>query len=168
MFLLISLFFASLIFFMILAIVIGAPLVPSKPAVAKRMVELLQLKPGETFYDLGSGDGRLLIGAAKLGARAWGIEINPYVVLLSWLLILFTGQLGKATVRWGNFWKVDLSRADVVAIYGLPPIMPRLVAKYKRELKKGTRVVSNSFHLPGLRLIKQETVANNKIYLYHV
>jgi SAM-dependent methyltransferase len=168
MFIIISLIFASLIFFMFLAIVMGAPMVPSRSNVAKRMIELLRLKPGDTFYDLGSGDGRLILHARKYGARAYGVEMNPYIWFLSYLRVLISGSLSQVHISVGNYWRANLKDADAVAIYALPQVMNKLSVKLKRELKKGSRVVSNSFQIPGLRLVKRENIDNYRIYLYRV
>lgn len=164
----ISFLFVTLIFFMILAIVMGAPLVPSKPKVVEAMIGLLQLKRGEKFFDLGSGDGRLVIQACKKGAKAVGVEINPYVWLLSYIRAFLSGQILRVIIFLGNYWRTDLRDADAVAVYALPTIMEKLSKKLKSELKKGTRVVSNSFQIPGLQLVRQETIAGHKIYLYRV
>lgn len=153
---------------MVLAIVMGAPLVPSKPQTAKAMIELLQLKNGEKFYDLGSGDGRLLLAASKKGAEAVGIEMNPYAWLLGYARMLFSGNILQTRIILGNYWWINLKNADAVAVYALPTIMEKLSGKLKNGLKKGTRVVSNSFQIPGLKLVKEVQVGNNRIYLYKV
>ncbi len=165
---LISFFFATLLLFMLLAILIGAPLVPSNRKASQRMIELLNIKKGEKVFDLGSGDGRLLILAAHKGAIAYGIEINPYAILLSFFKVLFAGQIKRVKIGWANFWWVNLSSADAVLLYGIPRFMPKLAQKFKNELKKGTRIVSNSFQIPGLTLRKQETVGKDRIYLYQI
>ena len=165
---LISLFFTTLILFMLLAMVIGAPLVPSKPAVSKRMIELLNLKPGQQLYDLGSGDGRLLILAAKQGARAVGIEVNPYILVYSVVKALIAGQLGKISFQWGSYWGKNIKAADAIAVYAMPYAMSRLSQKLRTELKAGTPVVSNSFQIPGLKLVKKEQIGKDTLYLYRI
>lgn len=164
----VTLFFASLIFFMFLAIVLGAPFVFSKKEVAQKMIELLDLKKGEIFYDLGSGDGRLLILAAQKGAKAVGIEINPYAVLWSWLRILLAGQSHRARVKWGSYWRANVGKADKVAVYALPQVMASLGEKLKREVRPGLLVVSNSFQIPNFKLLKTDTSGPNTIYLYRI
>ncbi len=153
---------------MILALIMGAPLVPSKFKVAKRMVELLQLKSGQTLFDLGSGDGRVLIAASKKGQKSVGIEINPYMWMLSSIFIFMTGQQSRVKVYLGNYWNRDLSQAEGIIVYGLPQIMNRLSEKLRKELKPGTKIVSNSFQIPALKLQKQEVVDGTRIYLYRV
>jgi len=164
----ISFFFATLILFMILAMFMGAPAVFSKKKIVERMIELLNLKPGRRIVDLGSGDGRLVISAGKIGLKAIGIEINPYLVLLSYFLIFLNRQFDWARVRWGSYWNVNLSGFDGVVVYGLPSMMKKLSVKLKKELKTGTPVVSNTFQIPDLKLIKTELVGKDRIYLYRV
>ena len=153
---------------MMLALFFGAPLVPSKPEVTRKMVELLKVKPGTTIYDLGSGDGRVLIEIAHKNAHAIGIELNPYAVIYSWFRVRLAGVGDHVRIKWGNYWWTNLATADGVIVYGLPQIMPRLAQKFKTELKPKTRIVSNSFQIPGLQLLRQETVGKTKIYLYQV
>ena len=143
-------------------------MVPSKRIVAERMVELIALNPGQKLFDLGSGDGRVLIVAARKHLKAVGIEINPYVWIFSWIMVLLARQIPHVTIFLGNYWKKDLRTADGVVVYGLPQIMVRLGEKLKRELKPGTRVVSNSFKIPSLKLLKEEVVSGTRIYLYQV
>jgi ribosomal protein L11 methylase PrmA len=164
----ISFIFASLIFFLILAMFTGAPLVPTKSATIKKMLDLLDLKKNQVLYDLGCGDGRILIEAVKRGARGVGIDINPYVLLLAYIAVLLNGALGKVKLRLGNYWSMSISDADAVVVYAMPQITERLSQKFKEELKKGTLVASNTFELPHLKLIKQEKVGNDRVYLYRI
>ena len=153
---------------MILAMMIGAPMVFSRKQTAQKMIDLLDLKRGNKVYDLGSGDARLLVMAAKKGAYACGVEINPYAVILSLLRMQLSGYSKQIQVRWGSYWGKNLVDADAVIIYGVPWIMARLAKKLIVELKPGTKIVSNSFQIPQLKLIKQETVGKDKVYLYKV
>ena len=166
--LVVSLFFATLILFMILAMFTGAPAVFTKRKTAQKMIDLLDLKPGQNMIDLGSGDGRLIINAGKNNLKATGIEINPYLVVLSCALILLNGQIGRVKVKWSSYWNVDLSGFDGVTVYGIPSMMKKLSIKFKKELKKGTPVVSNTFQIPDLKLVKTEVSGKDKIYLYKI
>ena len=112
------------------------------------MIELAKIKKGEKVYDLGSGDGRLVIMAAKKGARAIGFEINPFLVLISWVRILLAGVRKNAKIKWRNFWGQDISDADVVLLYLITQYMERMEKKLKAELKPGARVVSYTFKFP--------------------
>lgn len=146
----------------------GAPAVFSKKQTAFKMIELLNLKPGQKMVDLGSGDGQLVIMGAKKGFKTYGIEINPYLVLLSNFKTLISGQLSRGKIKWGSYWGQDLSGFDGVVVYGLPSMMKKLSIKLKKELKTGTPVVSNTFQIPELKLVKTETVGKDRIYLYRI
>lgn len=145
----IDLIFILLIFFLILSFFTGAPYIVMKKKQAERMIELAKIKKGDRVYDLGSGDGRLVIMAAKKGAKAIGFEINPFLVLISWVKILFNGVRRNAKVKWRNFWGQDLSGADVVLLYLITKHMERMEKKLKKELKTGALVISYLFKFPN-------------------
>lgn len=148
--LIIQVLIAIFILFLCLAFFFGAPFVPSRNKVAKKMLEFANISESDYVIDLGSGDGRLLfLAAKKKPKKIVGIEINPWLVIYTWLRSTFLSRMGRPQVVWGNFWKQDLSQATVVFVYLLPWKMDNLAKKLKRELKPGTRVISNSFVLPG-------------------
>jgi len=158
-----QLFFLVLILFLVLAFLTGAPFVPSTNPAARSMVHLAHIKPGMKVYDLGSGNGKLLFLAAKEGATAVGLEINPLLVLWTWIKKMLSQRpktgfnpAEGVTVRWKNFWNTNLSDADVVFVYLFPWWMERLAKKLKKELKPGTLVISNSFIFPGWKLLRQD------------
>ena len=158
LFLMLQLGFIIFLLYMCIAFVSGAPFVPTKRSSAEAMIRLANLKKGTKVYDLGSGNGKLLRLAQAKGARAVGFEINPLLVMLS--------NLRGARTRWKNFWNADISDADVVLVYLLPTHMERLKRKLKKEVKKGTLVVSNSFIFPGWKILRQDSV--NHIYVFSV
>lgn len=131
-----------LIFLILLSALIGslsaAPWVPTKGKDVSRMIDLAGIKAGEKVYDLGCGDGRLVFASAKLGAKAVGIEIFilPYLFakIRSWFV-------PGSRIRYGNFFKVDISDADVVFIFLMEKSYHKILDKFDRELKPGTRVV---------------------------
>lgn len=166
LFILIQLGFAVYILYLCIAFVTGAPFVPSTDPVAKRMVELARITPGQTAYDLGSGDGRLIRLAAKAGAHAIGLEINPFLVVYSNLKGLRFRGNRTAKSLWKNFWSFRLTEADVVFVYLLPWRMDRLATKLKRELKPGSIVVTNSFIFPGWKILRQD--AKLHVYVYKI
>lgn len=147
----------------------GAPFVPMEPDVVERVVNLAQIKQGEIFYDLGSGDGRLVIAAAMRGARAYGVEIDFLRVWYSraWLKLL---RLKKAQIIRKNIFKVDLSGADVVCLYLLQETNEKIQAKLEKELRPGTRVVSLAFEFPNWKPVFIEPRGNiyGPIYLYKI
>lgn len=145
-----------------------APWVPTWQVDVDRALRLAQLKPGEVFYDLGCGDGKAVFAAAKLGAKATGIEI-------AWPLYLFC--LVKKVVqhqplvkfKLGNLFNLDVSDADVVYIFGMPrTIQQKLRDKLERELKPGARVLSYAFPIHGWEPITRDkpTPKQLSIYLY--
>ena len=128
----------------------GAIYVPSTREKTLRMSEMSQVEPGERAVDLGSGDGRLVIELAARGAAAEGYEINPVLVLLSRANIRRAGLAGRAVVHWGSFWRADLSPFQVVVVFQGSFVMRRLERKLRRDLRRGARVVSDYWQLPGL------------------
>jgi SAM-dependent methyltransferase len=158
LFLLLQLGFVIFFFYMCIASVTGAPFVPTKTPAADAMVRLSGIKNGDVVYDLGSGDGKLLLLAAKKGARAIGYEINP--------LLVFFANLRGARTKWKNFWNADIRDADIIFIYLLPWKMKRLADKLKKDLRPGTTVVSNSFIFPGWKIVRQDTARH--VYVFRV
>ncbi len=149
------------------------PFVPTPESVARRMLELANVKPGEVVYDLGCGDGRILIIAAKeFGAKAVGIEIRKDLVEKCIRKVKELGLEGKVYVIHGNFFEVDISEADVVTLYLLTSVNEKLRPKLERELKPGARVVSHDFEVLGWKPVKVEEIRegwrSHKIYLYVV
>jgi len=149
-FLILQLLFALLFFYLSLAFLTGAPFVPSTNSTAAIMIKLANIKKGMRIYDLGSGEGKLLFSAAKNGATAIGLEINPYLVCFTNMKALFSPYRKKIHVYWKNFWGANYKEADIVFVYLLPWRMEQLEQKLIRELKPGSKIVSNSFIFPHL------------------
>jgi len=120
--------------------------VPTSQALANKMLSLAQVTPQDYVIDLGSGDGRFVITAAKLGARAHGIEYNPDMVELSKRTAAREGVAGKATFIKADLFESDFSSATVITMFLLPDINLRLRPTIL-NLKPGTRIVSNSFDM---------------------
>jgi cyclopropane fatty-acyl-phospholipid synthase-like methyltransferase len=158
------------IYFLGRPIIRGAIYFPTSPRSVEIMLRLADVKAGDKLVDLGSGDGRILIAAAKAGAEAVGYEINPVLVRRSRRAIARAGvdaiddagKPGNAIVHWEDFWRVDFSPFDVVIVYGIPYIMKDLQNKLERELRPGTKIISNAFTFPGWEPMAQE----RKIMLY--
>lgn len=152
------------IFFMV-------PYVPTKKCVAAEMIKVARLKTNETVFDIGCGDGRLLFTAEKVAkVRTVGFEIAPLVFLLALIRKIIAGS--KAKILFKNFLHARLSDANVIFCYLIPSVMPSLGAKIKKECKKGTRIISNTFKIPGLKpyRILHKNLARKipTIYVYHV
>jgi predicted RNA methylase len=143
----------------------GAPWVPTPIHVVDRMLEMAEVGPDDVVYDLGCGDGRLILAAARdYGARAVGIEIDPLRYLLCKRRIIALGLQDRVRVVYGDFFEQDLRDADVVTCYLLQTTNKKLVSKLRQELDPGARVVSNSFTFPGLHLVCQDD--RNELYAY--
>lgn len=128
----------------IMALVNGAPFVPTPMEAVEKILELAEIKKGEKIYDIGCGDGRMVYLAAKeYGANATGFELSPLVYCLARIRHFFWRS--KAKIRFANFKAKNLSDADVIVCYLLPDTLARLQEKLDRELKKGARVVSYAF-----------------------
>src|SRR5215467_2009929 len=129
-----------------------APYIPSPQIVVDRMLELARIHPGELVYDLGSGDGRILITAAqKFRAKAVGIEMSPELCKATMAKVERLGLQDLVKVMQANLLKVDLSPANVVTIYLLTSSNSRLRPNLEKYLKPGARVVSNDFEIRGWR-----------------
>jgi cyclopropane fatty-acyl-phospholipid synthase-like methyltransferase len=126
----------------------GAIYVPTSEEKIEKMVKLLKIKPGQKVVDLGAGDGRVLVALAKAGAKAYGYEINPYLVSRAIKNIQKAKLADKAFIYWKSMWTIDLKDFDAVAIYPMEHIMKRLEKKFEKELKPGAKIVSNYFLLP--------------------
>ena len=163
----------AIIMFIIIIIVIlislphlkGAPWIPTRMKKVREMLSLAEIEPGEVVYDLGCGDGRIIVSAArKFQAKAVGIEIN--LILFFWCQILTTvlGLRKKVKLIYGNFFKVDLSNADLVICYLLQDTNDKLEEKLMNELRPSAKVLSNSFLFHNLRVINEDS--EKGIYIY--
>jgi SAM-dependent methyltransferase len=128
----------------------GQPWVPANEKRIHRALELVELKPGEVLYDLGSGDGRVLVVAARdFGARAVGVELSPLLFALAWIKIRAHGLQQKISLHCGSYFQVDISDADVIYLYLTRENTNRLRPKLEAEMKPGARLVSVSSDLEG-------------------
>lgn len=120
---------------------------PSDLEAVERMISLAEIKKGDVFYELGSGDGRIVVAAALRGAKAYGVEIDRLRVWYSrlWVRLLRLSQ--NAQIIHQDFFKVNLSKADIICLFLLPETNEKLTKKFKKELKKGTKIISYAFPL---------------------
>ena len=150
-----------------------APFVPTPEPVVVKMLEAAELKPGETLYDLGSGDGRILfLAAQKFGANSVGVELSGKLVKNVRDKATQLGLDRQITVIEGNLLDVDLKRADVVTLY-LQRLSNELVKpNLRRQLRSGARVVSHDYPLMGWKpqRIEKVTVLGraHTIYVYRM
>jgi hypothetical protein len=141
----------------------GAPFVPLDPSNVREMVALARIGPGDKVADLGSGDGRILIAAAKAGAEAEGWEINPLLWALSLWNIRRAGVAGKARAHCRSYWDRSMAGKTVVTLFLITGRMPQMERKLMAELPAGARVVSYGFQFPTWPL---KASNGKKMYLY--
>lgn len=149
------------------------PPIPTPQNIVERMLDAAHVHAGDLVYDLGSGDGRILITAAqKYGARAVGIEIDPDQVEKARQRIHRLGLDDRVSVVHGSALRADLSPADVVTLYFLTSTNEKLKPNLEKCLRPGTRVVSNQFPIKGWKaseavIVKMGSVEHT-IYVYRI
>ena len=144
------------------------PFVPTPQEVVDKMIELAGVKNGDVVYDLGSGDGRIVITAAKKGARAVGFDVDGDLVKESRENIRKAGVQDLAEIRHQDILTVDLSGASVVTMYLLPDVNLKLRPNVLSQMKPGSRVVSHAFDMGDWKPDKTERVNGRTIYLWTV
>lgn len=122
--------------------------IPSPNDMVEKMLDMARVSPQDYVIDLGSGDGRNVIAAAKRGARALGVEYNPDLVTLSKQAAAAAGVADKASFVEGDMFEADIAQATVMILFLLPDNLRKLAAKF-RALKPGTRIVSNTYEIAG-------------------
>lgn len=144
-----------------------SPFVSSSEEDVERMLRIANLKKGETLYDLGSGDGRIIIAAAKkYGVKAVGIELQEDLVKETQRKIHELGLEKDVKVIYGDLLIKNICKADVVTLYLTDSANEKLVLKIKKELKPGSRIISHRFKISNLTPVKVNTEGPHKIYLY--
>jgi len=141
--------------------------VPTPEELVAAMLDMAAVTPDDYVIDLGSGDGRIVIAAAKRGARALGIEYNPDMVELSKNNALKEGVAGKATFVQGDIFEADFSQATVLTMYLLSSLNMKLRPKIL-EMKPGTRVVSHAFDMEDWQPDRTINVEERTAYLWIV
>jgi hypothetical protein len=134
--------------------------VPTSPALVEKMLDLAKVQPSDMVVDLGSGDGRNIIAAAKRGARGRGVEFNADLVALSTRAAVSAGVGDKATFVQGDMYAADISDATVLALFLLPQNLDQLVPKFL-ALKPGSRIVANTFGMTGWKPDVSEEIAGD-------
>jgi predicted RNA methylase len=141
--------------------------VPTPMSMVHEMLTMAEVGPDDLVYDLGCGDGRIIVTAARrYGARAVGIELDPLRFLWCQMLITVLGLRNRVRIIYGDFYKQELSPASVVTCYLLRATNKKLEGKFTAELKPETRVVSNYFTFPSLQLVSEDK--EEKLYLYNL
>lgn len=141
----------------------GAIYYPTTNSTVRQMLKLSQAGPKDTLIDLGSGDGRILMAAARLGTQAIGYEIDPFLVWQSRRRIHQANLDKLATVHWRSFWQADFKQATIVTVYLFPHLMNRLQGLLEKKVNHPIRLVANDY--PFSQLVP--TKHYRQIYLYH-
>jgi len=150
------------------------PYVPTPQAVVDRMLELAEVKKGDVVYDLGSGDGRIVVTAAKkYGVKAIGFEIDPQRIKESHENIKKAGVENLVEIRQQDIRTVDLSQASVLTMYLLPEVNLMIRPNIWKQMKPGSRVVSHDFDMGDWKPLKTEHIKDDSswdhtLYLWHV
>jgi protein-L-isoaspartate O-methyltransferase len=148
------------------------PYVPTPPDVVEKMLEVAKVTSDDVVYDLGSGDGRIVIAAAqKFGARAVGVELDPNLYKQSSDRIKELGLEGRAQILHENLFNVNVRHATVVTLFLLTSVNQKLRPMLEKQLRPGARIVSHDFQIPGWEPeqtieVVSKSGSTHKIYLY--
>lgn len=143
------LLFVLILLWILIPALYGLPPVSTKPERIRKALKLANLQRDEILYDLGAGDGRvLLIAARDFGAKAVGIEVGPIQCVLIWLRLTASGFGRQIQVKWENFYRSDLHDADVVFVYATSTEVKKLAWPLEQQMRPGTRLVSISADFP--------------------
>lgn len=140
----------------------GAPPIPTLKNTRETMIRLGEIQQDDLVIDLGSGDGRVLISAARAGGRAIGYELNPFLYWYSRLVIKVLGLSDRITVHRQTLWDAPFEDADVITAYLGPSVMKALEPIVTTRMKVGARFVANAFPFPNLSPIER----CEKVYKY--
>lgn len=145
-----------------------APWVPTSRKDLVRLQSLIRLQPGQKFYEIGCGDGRVSLAIAQKNPEATitGIEMSPLMYLIAKIRVLFSGAKNIKILS-GDALKMDLRDADVLYVYGLPQtVNEKLIPKVQRELKPGGKLVSYAFVIHGENVTADRAEGGASIYVY--
>ncbi|MEX0932811.1 MAG: class I SAM-dependent methyltransferase [Candidatus Pacearchaeota archaeon] len=144
--------------------IFGAPFEPTDRKTLERMVKFAGKNKSKKVVDLGSGSGTIVMEFANHGFRAEGYEINPLLVFISRRKIKKLGLEKLAKIHQGDYRKVNLSKFNIVCIFQISYVMKNIESKLKIELKKGSKIISNTWKFKDMKPKKKE----KGVYLYEV
>ncbi len=135
-------------------VLLGAPYLPTLRPQVKAVLELADLQPGNTLLELGCGDGRVVLAAARQGINVIGYELNPLLAILSWLRT--RRHWRQVRIIWGNYWQAAWPPADAIFVFLIPRYMKKLDKKIVQYKHKPVNLVSFAFAVPGKKPAKQK------------
>lgn len=148
---------------------LDVPYVPTTPELVEQMLKLAQVKKSDIVYDLGCGDGRIVIMAAeKFGAVGRGFDLNPERIKEANENARKAGVTDRVKFVEGNLFDADIHPATVVTLYLLPDVNLKLRPKLLKDLKPGTRVVSHSFDMGDWKADKEIDVGGSRLFLWTI
>jgi precorrin-6B methylase 2 len=145
----------------------GAPYVPTPKKAVEVALDLAQVKAGDTLVDIGAGDGRVLVMAAKRGAKVIGYELSPFLWLLAKITLLRNSVKGSVKLRDG--FAANMSNVNVLFLFLMPQTLPNLMRELQKKLKPGTRIVTYTFPIKDWQVEAEKSIDGvGKVYLYRV
>ncbi len=153
-------FILFLVFCFSFVLLFGPPYLPTMKKQIDSAFDILELKKGDTLLELGSGDGKILISAARNGYKAIGYELNPILFVISIIRTLPYRKNIKIYCR--NFWNIELPQADAIYTFLLKRQMERLDSKLEKYSFRPVKLVSFAFKIPNKKISKQK----NGVFLY--
>jgi cyclopropane fatty-acyl-phospholipid synthase-like methyltransferase len=155
----------------VMALLVGAPFVPTPMKACKKMMKLAKIKEGDNVVDIGCGDGRLAyLAANEHNANAVGYELSPLVWLLAKIRKLFWKS--KAKIVFGDFRMHDLSKTDCIVCYMLPETLKKFIPKFEKEMKEGAKIISYAFKIGDWSPVHVEPLEAekniSKIWVYEI
>lgn len=142
--------------------------VPSPEDVVEAMLQLAAVGPEDVLYDLGCGDGRIVLAAARRGARAVGVDLDPSLIARCQASAEQAGVSDRVRFERQNFHDVDLSDATVVALYLAPDLNRKLRARLLEQLRPGARIISHGFTMGTWKPHRRQVVDGRNIYLWTI
>jgi SAM-dependent methyltransferase len=144
------------------------PYVPTPPALVEKMLDLAEVGPADYLIDLGCGDGRIALAAARRGARALGVDIDPLRIQEAVNAARFAGMESRVLFRRQDLFRTPIYEASVITLYLLPRINLELRPRLLTELRPGSRVVSHAFHMGDWRAEAEQELDGRRIFLWIV
>lgn len=143
----------SLLLCFSLVLLVGAPYLPTLTPQVRAAIILADLKPGQRLLELGCGDGKVVIAAAKMGIEVVGYELNPILAITAWLRTLRYRHL--VTIYCQNFWSAEWAPADAIFVFLLPRYMSQLDRKVGKYQSKRIKLVSFAFKIPDKKISRE-------------